>query len=328
MRRKFYLMKIEILRPKQVMNMLIKKTRTYLKTGRGVINPYIPLYNILMEKDEWSRLALFIKFMSTIGMPVPVPASISEEYSNIMLNMLARLSSNPFIEYTTRKVSTSQLPREDRELIEEYYTVKRRVWKPLVSRGDLVEEGKSIVIKGKHADYLLQRRRDIIKGISLSLGFLRLVERLVVPRRWTVETLSRDMYGDRWRGSMRRVAFMMSIMREYRMIKFSMRRGTWVLNMTREELISLLEALHLKRVRMVDRIMSRLLYVLLREEGMSHYQAMREVYPHWSGLYSEGKWLEKAFPVRISPVYVDELVEKGYLSEYELELAREYGILN
>jgi len=327
MKGKFCLMEFRILEPKRVLEMLVKKTKVYVRTKRGVVNPYVPLFNILMEKSRWTRLSLFMKLMNVIGEPVPVPASLSEEYANMMVYMVTRMAKNSFIEYTKKRVSESQLPKEDREMIEEYYTVKKRIWKPLVKRGDLVGEGSDIIVRGRYAHYLLQRRSDIIRGMTSRMGFLRLIERLIVPRKWSVESLSRDMYGEEWKKYTRRVAIMMSILREYKMIKFSMRRGTWVLNLTREELIRLLEALHLKRERIAERIMSRLLYVLLRENGKTHYQAMREVYPNWTGTCSEGWWMERVLPLKISPVYVRELVERGYLSEYEMGLAKEYGIV-
>ena len=324
----YRLMKIEILRPKEVFENFVKMTRVYVETSTGKVNPYIPFFHILMKKDTWIRGALFIKFCSTLKIPVPVPVTPSKEYTFVNSTMLSRVMSNPYVEATLIEASEKEVPKEDLEYMKEYYLVKRRIWKPLLKRGDLLEKREEpFIVKGKYATYLLQTREDLLEALTYRLTFLRMVEKLLTPRRWSIPKIARELYGEKSSKYRRRISYLMHILKEYRMAKYSIRERSWVLTLSKEELMKCLEALHLKRLGLADRVLARLTYVLLREKGYTHYKALGEVYPAWLGLIGEKLWKEKLKVKLITPLVAKELVEHGYLSEYEYRLAKEYGII-
>jgi len=306
--------KFTIINKDLLLDDLIKHTKLYVVLGGKKYNLYIPLLKLLQYKDVWVRGALFIKLMSEVNTLVPVPMTYSREYG-LFSSMMVRLKNSPYIK--VERVYTV-IPEEDRRILEEYLFVKRRVLKPLLKSGEL---RKRRVIRGRYASYLLQAREDIIDAICLRfLTSLRIIERLLVPNNWTVKKLALEIYNSTERRYRRRVSYRLYVMKMYGLVKYSTRYG-WVLTMTREEIMKCLFALHRKRCRIVDSILTRILYAYLREKGYTTYHSLKEIHTSLplSCLSSS---------ISIKDYVLGELVKYGYLSRDMVELAKYYGVLS
>jgi len=296
-----------------------KKTRKFaIVEGRPVNYAYV-LYNLIKEQEMWNRIALCVKLLTSLNALVPIPISYSREYLAFSSTLL-RFKINNYIDIQSTYINLSELPKDQREILSEYMLIKRYVWKPSVRT--LTKEK---IVRGKHAVYVLQPRKLIIRVLSRnSLMFLRIVEKLLAPKRWNFKSLSTELYGSE--ENIKKLRSLLGILRAYNIIKYSKKYNSLVLNMSKAEIKYCLWRLHLKRCKLADRILSRLVYAMLREKGYTHTDALHEVclYP----IVSEERWLEERLSLRgISYPIVRELINGGYITEYEYELAHEYGII-
>ena len=304
---------------KDMFERLIKeRTISFAVVNGKLVNCAYILCKLIEHQPVWNRVALCIKMLSSLNSLVPVPIAYSHEYYYFTMQMY-RFKISRYIDYEKAYISFDELPREQREILKEYTYVKKVLWKPLAKR---IKKDK--IVRGNKATYIIQSKSQLIDFLCRkSLLFLRIVEKLLVPRKWDYESLSEELCGEGKEGVVKR---MLKVLEAYDLIGYSKRYNSLVLKMSGEDIKRCLWRLHLKRCKLADRILTRLAYALLRERGYDHLQALRELDVRWK--LPEKVWYGERFRLKSAiPQVVEELVSHGYISDYERELAREYGII-